>query len=67
MLSLLTVSGARPDLIAATKLSMTLAWPRVSSGRAAATSIGLGQLGPGAVARGAATLPMETFLNRSGG
>jgi predicted NBD/HSP70 family sugar kinase len=33
----------------------------------AATSIGLGQLGPGAVARGAATLPMETFLNRSGG
>ena len=29
----------------------------------AATSIGLGQLGPGAVARGAATLPMETFLN----
>jgi predicted NBD/HSP70 family sugar kinase len=38
----------------------------------AATSIGLGQLGPGAVARGAATLPVETFLNgtdrnRSGG
>jgi len=33
----------------------------------AATSIGLGQLGPGAVARGAATLPMEMFLNRSGG
>ena len=29
----------------------------------AATSIGLGQLGPGAVARGAATLPMESFLN----
>jgi predicted NBD/HSP70 family sugar kinase len=29
----------------------------------AATSIGLGQLGPGAVARGAATLPMENFLN----
>jgi predicted NBD/HSP70 family sugar kinase len=29
----------------------------------AATSIDLGQLGPGAVARGAATLPMETFLN----
>jgi predicted NBD/HSP70 family sugar kinase len=29
----------------------------------AATSIELGQLGPGAVARGAATLPMETFLN----
>ncbi len=26
----------------------------------AATSIGLGQLGPGAVARGAATLPMES-------
>ena len=31
----------------------------------AATSIGLGQLGPGAVARGAATLPMESFLNGS--
>jgi predicted NBD/HSP70 family sugar kinase len=29
----------------------------------AATSIELGQLGPGAVARGAATLPVETFLN----
>lgn len=29
----------------------------------AATSIGLGQLGPGAVARGAATLPVENFLN----
>jgi predicted NBD/HSP70 family sugar kinase len=29
----------------------------------AATSVELGQLGPGAVARGAATLPMETFLN----
>jgi predicted NBD/HSP70 family sugar kinase len=29
----------------------------------AATSIDLGQLGPGAVARGAATLPMEAFLN----
>jgi predicted NBD/HSP70 family sugar kinase len=29
----------------------------------AATSIGLGQLGPGAVAMGAATLPMESFLN----
>ncbi|MGH3210274.1 MAG: ROK family transcriptional regulator [Trebonia sp.] len=29
----------------------------------AATSIDLGQLGPGAVARGAATLPMENFLN----
>jgi predicted NBD/HSP70 family sugar kinase len=29
----------------------------------AATSIDLGQLGPGAVARGAATLPMESFLN----
>jgi predicted NBD/HSP70 family sugar kinase len=33
----------------------------------AATSIGLGQLGPGAVAMGAATLPMESFLNGSGG
>jgi predicted NBD/HSP70 family sugar kinase len=32
----------------------------------AATSIDLGQLGPGAVARGAATLPMETFLNGAG-
>ena len=32
----------------------------------AATSIGLGQLGPGAVARGAATLPMESFLNGQG-
>jgi predicted NBD/HSP70 family sugar kinase len=32
----------------------------------AATSIGLGQLGPGAVAMGAATLPMESFLNGSG-
>jgi predicted NBD/HSP70 family sugar kinase len=31
-----------------------------------ATTIGLGQLGPGAVALGAATLPMETFLNGSG-
>jgi predicted NBD/HSP70 family sugar kinase len=30
-----------------------------------ATSIGLGELGPGAVARGAATLPMEAFLNSS--
>jgi predicted NBD/HSP70 family sugar kinase len=29
----------------------------------AATSVELGQLGPGAVARGAATLPMESFLN----
>ena len=29
----------------------------------AATSVELGELGPGAVARGAATLPMETFLN----
>ena len=29
----------------------------------AATSIDLGQLGPDAVARGAATLPLETFLN----
>jgi len=29
----------------------------------AAASIELGQLGPGAVARGAATLPMESFLN----
>ena len=29
----------------------------------AATEIALGQLGPGAVARGAATLPLETFLN----
>jgi predicted NBD/HSP70 family sugar kinase len=29
----------------------------------AATSIELGQLGPGAVARGAATLPVESFLN----
>jgi predicted NBD/HSP70 family sugar kinase len=29
----------------------------------AATTIELGQLGPGAVARGAATLPVETFLN----
>ena len=29
----------------------------------AATSIELGQLGPGGVARGAATLPMESFLN----
>ncbi len=29
----------------------------------AATSIGLGELGPGAVAMGAATLPVETFLN----
>src|SRR6202012_4837999 len=28
----------------------------------AAASIELGQLGPGAVARGAATLPVETFL-----
>jgi predicted NBD/HSP70 family sugar kinase len=33
----------------------------------AATSIDLGQLGPGAVARGAATLPMENFLNGSAG
>ena len=33
----------------------------------AATSISLGQLGPGAVARGAATLPMESFLNGLGG
>jgi predicted NBD/HSP70 family sugar kinase len=33
----------------------------------AAASIGLGQLGPGAVALGAATLPMETFLNGSEG
>src|SRR3984893_9842734 len=33
----------------------------------AATSIDLGQLGPGAAARGAATLPMETFLNGSAG
>ncbi len=33
----------------------------------AATSIDLGQLGPGAVARGAATLPMESFLNGSAG
>jgi predicted NBD/HSP70 family sugar kinase len=33
----------------------------------AAASIDLGQLGPGAVARGAATLPMETFLNGAGG
>lgn len=32
----------------------------------AATSIVLGELGPGAVALGAATLPMETFLNSSG-
>jgi predicted NBD/HSP70 family sugar kinase len=32
----------------------------------AAASIGLGQLGPGAVARGAATLPVEAFLNGSG-
>ena len=32
----------------------------------AATSMGLGQLGPGAVAMGAATLPMESFLNGSG-
>ena len=31
-----------------------------------ATSIVLGELGPGAVALGAATLPMETFLNSSG-
>ncbi len=31
----------------------------------AATSIGLGQLGPWAVALGAATLPMESFLNGS--
>src|SRR5215469_7187377 len=31
----------------------------------AATSIELGQLGPGAVALGAATLPMESFLNGS--
>jgi predicted NBD/HSP70 family sugar kinase len=29
----------------------------------AATSVVLGELGPGAVARGAATLPVETFLN----
>jgi predicted NBD/HSP70 family sugar kinase len=29
----------------------------------AATSIELGQLGPGAVARGAATIPVESFLN----
>jgi predicted NBD/HSP70 family sugar kinase len=29
----------------------------------AATSVELGQLGPGAVARGAATLPVESFLN----
>jgi predicted NBD/HSP70 family sugar kinase len=29
----------------------------------AASSVGLGQLGPGAVALGAATLPMESFLN----
>jgi hypothetical protein len=29
----------------------------------AATSVELGQLGPGAVALGAATLPMEAFLN----
>jgi predicted NBD/HSP70 family sugar kinase len=29
----------------------------------AATSVELGELGPGAVARGAATLPMEAFLN----
>ncbi|HEY6493810.1 MAG TPA: ROK family protein [Trebonia sp.] len=29
----------------------------------AATAINLGELGPGAVARGAATLPMEAFLN----
>jgi predicted NBD/HSP70 family sugar kinase len=33
----------------------------------AATSIDLGQLGPDAVARGAATLPMESFLNGSAG
>jgi predicted NBD/HSP70 family sugar kinase len=32
----------------------------------AATSIELGQLGPWAVALGAATLPMESFLNESG-
>jgi predicted NBD/HSP70 family sugar kinase len=32
----------------------------------AATSIVLGELGPSAVALGAATLPMETFLNSSG-
>jgi len=32
----------------------------------ATTSIVLGELGPGAVALGAATLPMETFLNNSG-
>jgi predicted NBD/HSP70 family sugar kinase len=32
----------------------------------AATSIELGRLGPGAVALGAATLPMESFLNGSG-
>jgi predicted NBD/HSP70 family sugar kinase len=32
----------------------------------AATSIELGRLGPGAVALGAATLPMESFLNGAG-
>ena len=32
----------------------------------AATSIELGQLGPGVVALGAATLPMESFLNGAG-
>jgi predicted NBD/HSP70 family sugar kinase len=32
----------------------------------AATALALGELGPGAVALGAATLPMETFLNKSG-
>jgi predicted NBD/HSP70 family sugar kinase len=32
----------------------------------AATSIGLGQLGPSVVALGAATLPMESFLNGTG-
>jgi predicted NBD/HSP70 family sugar kinase len=32
----------------------------------AATSIELGRLGPGVVALGAATLPLESFLNRSG-